>query len=129
MKKHFVTFYSPGTFVHEETTKEIESWNVDQAVAMSKEIKERYGATPFGFRFKTRERGQKDFDSKQTAESGWYFLGGKIRTRAQVEADNDPKEEILRSNMRGNNIAAVIENTNSWKVTVPFDEINDVVLN
>ena len=54
MQRHFVTFYSPGTIVAETTTREIDSWNVDDAVAMSRFIQERYGARPYGFRFSTR---------------------------------------------------------------------------
>ena len=34
MKKHFVTFLSPGTFVSETTTKPIASWSVEKAKAM-----------------------------------------------------------------------------------------------
>lgn len=49
MKKHFVIFYSPGTFFNEESTLPIDSWDIDKAIEMSKSIKERYNATPFGF--------------------------------------------------------------------------------
>lgn len=38
MEQHFVTFYSPGTFVAETTAKPVESWDVDLAVAMSSDI-------------------------------------------------------------------------------------------
>ena len=31
IQKHFITFVSPGTFVHEETEKEIDSWDVEKA--------------------------------------------------------------------------------------------------
>ena len=102
MKKHFVTFYSPGTMVAEGTTLPIEEWNVDRAVEMAKGIVERYGATPYGFRFSTRARTEDDLDSKVVEQSGMYFLGGKIETLEEVEARNDPNEAILRSNMRGN---------------------------
>ena len=56
MKAHFVTFYSPGTFVAETTTKPIPSWDVDLAVAMASDIRERHGALAYGFRFSTRAR-------------------------------------------------------------------------
>lgn len=127
MKAHFVTFLSPGTFFHENTTKPIESWDVEKAKAMAKDIVERHGATPFAFYFTTRARGENELDSSQVAKSCTYYLGGKIETLAEVEARNDPKESILRSNMRCNGWDRIITNTNSWKVTQPlFAE--DVVL-
>lgn len=127
MKKHFVTFYSPGTMVAETTIKEIESWDTDKAVEISKEIKERYGALPYGFNFTTRERTDKDLDSKVVKTSCTYYLGGEILTLEQLEARNDPTEDILRNNMRMNKWKRVIINTNSWKWTQPLKD-NDVVL-
>lgn len=50
MEKHFVKFYSAGIFVAEETVKEIDCWDMDKAIEMSKDIAERYGAKPYGFR-------------------------------------------------------------------------------
>lgn len=127
MKQHFVTFLSPGTFVAEQTTKPIDSWDVDEAVKMAKKIKERYGARPYGFQFSTRERGPNDLDSKETKVSGTYYLGGKVETLKELEARNDPKEEILRSNMRCNGWAKIVTNTNSWKWTQPLQK-SDTVL-
>lgn len=127
MKKHFVTFYSPGTFVSEETTKPIDAWSVKVASRMAHAIVERYSATPYGFRFSTHERGPGDLDSKETARSPFYHLGGKIETLAEVEARNDPKEEILRSNMRGNGYDKIVVNDNSWRRVSPLGK-DDVVL-
>lgn len=127
MQKHFVTFYSPGTLVAETSERPIEAWDTDTAMAMADEITERYGATPYGFRFSTRGRGDDDLDSKEIASSGLYYLGGKIETLAEVEARNDPKERILRSNMRGNGYDKVIINDNSWRWTQPLNE-GDTVL-
>ena len=126
MKAHFVTFLSPGTFVCEETTKPIESWDTKEAVKMSKKITERYGAKPFAFVFSTRERGDKDLDSKTTKTSGRYFLGGKVLTLADVEKQM-PKETTLISNMRCNGIKKVVVNDNSWRSIQPL-EPKDVVL-
>lgn len=127
MEKHFVTFLSPGTLVSEETTKPIESWDVDTAVLMASEVKERYGALPYGFRFSTRARDADDLDSKTIKTSGIYYLGGKIETLAEVEARNDPTERVLRANMRGNGIDRVVVNNNSWRFTAALGK-NDVVL-
>jgi len=120
MKKHFVEFLSPGTFVSETTVKPIKKWDVDEAVKMARGIKERHGATPYGFRFFTRERGAGDLDSKVVKTGGIYFLGGKILTLAQVKARKKAGDGILISNMECNKIERVIENTNSWRVTLPF---------
>ena len=127
MQKHFVTFYSPGTFVAETSVREIPSWDVNMAVAMSHSIKERYGATPYAFQFSTRARGENDLDSKVVRRSGFYFLGGKVETVEEVRTRNDPKEKILLSNMEGNGYKRIVINTNSWKWTQPLEE-NDVVL-
>jgi hypothetical protein len=126
--KHFVVFYSPGTFIAEVTEKALpKGWDIELAKQMARGISERYGATPYGFCFTTRERGTDDLDSRETHRSHMYFLGGKVRTLAEVEADNNPNEEILRSNMRGNGYDRIITNDNSWRWTQPLGK-DDVVL-
>ena len=127
MKSHFVTFYSPGTFFAESSTLPIQSWDVKRAVKMSKKIVERYGSRPYGFRFSTRERGAKDLDSKQTKQSAMYYLGGKVETLAEIEARNDPDEEILRSNMRGNKWDKIVTGASPWRWAQPLMK-GDVVL-
>ena len=126
MRRHFVTFLSPGTFVHEETTKPIEAWDTSKAIIMSKVITERYGAKPFAFVFTTRERTDKELDSRVTKRSGRYFLGGKILTLAGVKREM-PTETILISNMECNGIKKVVVNDNSWRSVQPL-ESDDVVL-
>ena len=127
MEKHFVTFYSPGTFVAEESTKPIDAWDVETARIMALGIKERYGAKPCGFQFSTRARSDSDLDSKVTAKSPMYYLGGTVETLAEVEARATDKDQILLSNMRGNGYERVITNNNSWTVTRPLNP-TDVVL-
>lgn len=127
MQKHFVTFYSPGTFVHEETTRPIEEWNVEEAVEMSKSITERYGATPFGFQFTTRARKHDELDSKEIAESPMYYLGGEVLTLDDVKRRNDPDDKILISNMECNGWMRIVENNNSYRITLPLTA-GDVVL-
>ncbi len=127
MKKHFVTFCSPGTLVSETTTSEIESWDIELAKKMSKGIKERHGAVPYGFYFSTRGRNEDELNSKVIAQSGMYYLGGNILTLDEIKTRNDPKDKILISNMRINGYDKVIENTNSWLFVAPLNE-EDAVL-
>lgn len=127
VEKHFVTFYSPGTLVAEMSERPIDSWDVEQAKEMAHGIVERHGATPYGFRFTTRSRGDADLDSTETARSPFYHLGGRIETLAEVEARNDPEEKILRSNMRVNGCDKIVINDNSWRATHPFNA-TDVLL-
>ena|SRR5438105_546870 len=127
MQKHFVTFFSPGTFVAEQATKPIESWDVPAAVAMARGITERYGARPYGFRFSTRTRGDNDLDSRETAKSCLYYLGGQVETLAKIKRRNDPTERILRDNMECNGWKKVVTNRNSWRWTQPLEE-GDVIL-
>jgi len=126
MEKHFVTFYSPGTFFNETSDREIDSWDVNKAIEMSHEVTERYGAIPYGFKFKTRSREPEDLDSHVTKTSGMHHLGGTIKTVEDIEKEGGDNI-ILLDNMRGNNIEKVIENNNSWKSIVPFDE-GDVLI-
>jgi hypothetical protein len=127
IEKHFVTFYSPGTFVAETTEKPIDSWDVKKAMSMARAIKERYDAMPYGFRFSTRSRGDEELDSKIAATSPLYWLGGKVETLAQVKARATKKDEILVSNMEINHYDRIITNTNSWSWTQPLMP-GDVVL-
>lgn len=115
LKKHFVVFESPGTFFSEMTEKEIDSWDVEKAKKMVSKITERYNATPYGFHFITR--GREDHD---IARSGTYYLGGVVQTLKELEAENNPENRILISNMKGNKWKKVITNTNSYKITRPF---------
>lgn len=127
VQQHFVEFVSPGTFFAETTVREIESWDVPKAVAMSREIVERYGAKPYAFTFITRGRSETDLDSKEIARSNRYHLGGVIETIDDVRKRADPKEQILLSNMEINGWDKIVVNTNSWKSVQPLLS-DDVVL-
>lgn len=120
MKQHFVTFFSPGTFVSETSTKPIDSWDVAKATEMARGISERYNATPYGFQFSTRERGDNDLDSHEIAESNVYYLGGDIVTIEEIRERNDPDERTLLWNMEVNKLDRVLVNCNSWKITLPL---------
>lgn len=120
VKQHFVIFSSPGTFFDETSERPVERWDVDAAVAMMGEIKERYGARPFGFHFVTRGRGPNDLDSKVISRSGFYYVGGKVLTLEEIAAKNDPDDRILLSNMRGNDWDRVWQSTEGWRATKPL---------
>lgn len=127
MNQDFVTFYSPGTFVAEQTTRPIASWDIEEAKVMAQDINERYGAIPYGFQFTTRSRKEGDLDSSVSAQSPMYFLGGKVETLAEVKARARPKDSILVTNMECNGYDRIITNSNSWLWTQPLNA-DDVVL-
>lgn len=121
MIKHFVTFYSPGTFVSESTTKEIPSWDTALACEMAKDIVERHGATPYAFVFTTRDRADSELDSKVTKTSNKFYLGGVVKTYEDIVAEKDPKNDILEFNMR------VVEHQGAFRSVHPLEE-GDVVI-
>ena len=127
MERHFVRFYSPGTFVAETTVKPIDSWDVEQAVEMARTIVERYNATPYGFRFITRARSDDELDSHEVAASPMYYLGGKVETLEEVKARASEEDSTLVTNMECNGYKRIITNNNSWCWTQPLDE-EDIVL-
>ncbi len=113
----FVTFYSPGTFVAEETRKPISSWDVEVAQRMAASIVERYDAHPYAFRFSTRTRGEDDLDSRETARSGLYFIGCRVLTKSDLDPVSD---RILIANMECNGWDRVAQTTSGWKFTQPL---------
>lgn len=127
MQKHFVIFESPGTFVHETTELPIESWDIEKAQKIAHTITERHGATPFAFHFVTRARNESELDSKVVKTSGRYFLGGEMKTPADIKVENDPANSILISNMKINKVHKVLVNNNSWKTCHKLEK-DDVVL-
>jgi hypothetical protein len=127
IERHFVTFLSPGTFVAEQTTREIDAWDVDHAVEMSKSVTERHGARPYGFYFTTRGRGPDDLDSKEVGRSRTYYLGGEVLTLDEIRDKNDTSDLILISNMESGGYDRVVVTPKPWGWTRPLME-DDVVL-
>lgn len=127
MRKHFVRFFSPGTFFHEITEKPIAKWDIEKAKEMASSIKERYNATPFAFQFFTMARTAKELNAREVKTSPMYYLGGRIETLEEVKARATEKDRILISNMEGNGWHRIITNDNSWRVTQPLEE-SDIVL-
>ncbi len=127
MKQNFVQFFSPGTLFAEITEKEIKEWDIGKAKRMSKSIEERYGATPYAFQFLTRAREDNELDSKIIKKSPMYFVNCRVETLDEVLKRNDPKERILRSNMKNNGYDRIAVTTKGWKFTQPMGE-RDVCL-
>ena len=53
MRKTIVTYLSPGTFMSEQSCRDIPERDPALAVKMASKIQERYGAKPYGFYFST----------------------------------------------------------------------------
>jgi len=104
MKAHFVRFLFPGTFVSEEDSQALSAWDVETA----KRLATVYLRRPFAFEFTTRERADDELDSKVVATSPRYYIGGEVRTAAEIEAGTDPREDILRSNVKNNGYKRII---------------------
>lgn len=126
MKKRFVTFYSPGTFVAEQTTKCVASWNIEKAVALLSGIEERYGARPYGFQFYTMKRGLRDFEPKETERSPMYYVNCRVQTLEDIEAEGRPAS-MLAQNMRTNGWDQVVTTKEGWSWSQPLRE-GDIVL-
>jgi hypothetical protein len=132
MKKHKVVFYSPGTLFSESQSRDIDSWNIKEAIKLAETIT--YGK-PYGFVFETYltaedvpdgEGGMLKVQPKRIDSSGIHFLGGTTLTYDMV-CETHSENDILRSNMRANGYWIVCINTNSWKTTMPFNEKDCIV--
>jgi hypothetical protein len=130
MIKHFVRFFSPGTLLSEQTDKPVKKWDTKEALKILPNIEERYGAKPYGFCFVTYARGDEDLDSKQTACSGMYYIDAKVETYEEIVKRNLPEEDVLRSNMKINEIKKVVTNgpnSKTYHFCVPLED-EDVIL-
>ena len=130
-REHFVEFYSPGTFIDETDVRPIASWDPKKAAKMAQKVIQRYGARPYGFSFFTAivsqpisdgEGGKLEVKPKRVESSGMYHLGGTILSYDDIQKRNDSKDSILLSNMSCNDMWLVVENTNSYRSTHPFNE-------
>ena len=116
-KEIWCRFYSPGTFMSEQSSFRLFEQDIVEAVRKYELINERYDAKPYGFMFE-------DGNGKST--SGMYYLTGRIVKYDDIP--DDKEHNILRCNMRCNNWPICIENTNSYRFTAPFKE-GDCIVN
>lgn len=116
-KQTFVEFVSPGTFFNESSKQLIEDpKDIVTICKKAKKIKERYNASPYGFRI---------VDGNDKSLSGFYFITGDLIDYDHIEESD--KNSCVRANMRCNGYAYVVVNTNSYKTTNNFDK-NDCVV-
>lgn len=149
-QKHYVTFYSPGTFVAEESCKPISNWNIAEALVMrltaterhgAKPLMrltgtERHGAKPYGFRFETRTEADPVPDGhggwlrvtgRADKTSGIHFIDGVVETLETIKQRAKPDEEILLANMECNGWPAIVTTINGFKSIQPLQRDDLVV--
>lgn len=106
-----VVFYSPGTLMSETTQLEIEGNTIQKvminSVLESNNVRERYGAMPYGFKI----QGEKYM---------CYLPHNKIELYDDIKKRNDPKDSILLTNMMNNGWKAIVTTVISWKISNPF---------
>jgi hypothetical protein len=134
--RHYVTFFSPGTFFSEKSEAQIAEWDPVLATQMSGGVTERHGAKPFAFRFETRlvagdiddgYGGKMRVEPKTIKTSALYHLIGTVETYDQVAARGDKSEETLRFNMSHNDMPLVVVTRNSYMSVQEYRE-KDVVV-
>lgn len=127
VQQHYVTFYSPGTFLAEDRREPIDSWDVGEALRRAARVKERYGATPYGFRFTTRGRTANELDSREIAASPMHYFGVVVETLETLKERGHAGDRILISNMECNGWDRVVRTVNGWAWSQPLRP-DDVVL-
>ena len=111
MRKNYVTFLSPGTFYDEETSKPIDTWDPVAAMKLLEGIKERHGAKPYAFFFRTMltaepvpdgEGGTLEVEPKLVEKSGLHYINGTVLSYDDVvvKVDADSKRLALTRGTR-----------------------------
>lgn len=117
MIKHFVEYFHPGLIVSDTSTKEIPERALEYVLPLDKYT--------FGFRFYDRETimsGEKELSGPKENYSMAYYVGNK-KTLQQIEDENDPKNETLLCNMKGNNYPAVVVTKFGQHIPLQKDDI------
>lgn len=127
VQQHYVEFQSPGTFLSEVSRKKIDAWDTTTAIEMMREVKERYGARPYGFRFLTFGRGPNDLDSREIARSHFYYVNCDVLTAEEILADDDPNYQIMRSNVRSNGTKRVARTRSGWLGHYPMCDDDQMI--
>jgi hypothetical protein len=127
--------YEPGHVRRGTDHEEIGEWDPVAAMRMATEIRERYNAKPYGFRFETRivhnpvddgEGGKLEVLDKTVAKSGIHYIDGAILKYDDVV--DRPEYRALPDNMRCNAWPLAVETRNGFRWTAPFEE-GDAIVN
>jgi hypothetical protein len=119
--KHYIRFLCPGTFVDEQSEINVpeEQLTIEHAMEVFNTVIQRYGSKPYAFYLVTETwteavadngevlQGESKYDS-----SAKHYINGTVLTVNDIPSDN--RFDVLRSNMRYNNIPAVVRTQNSY---------------
>jgi hypothetical protein len=112
-KKHYLVFLCSDTFIMEESTYEVDSWDILSAKKLfSKE-------SFYAFYFITKQ------DGIEIDRSNFYYLKGRVETIEEIRQRNNPKEAKILANMESNGWNRILINT--MKVIRPLQD-EDIVL-
>jgi hypothetical protein len=119
VRKTYIEFLYPGSFVAESSTKEVKTREVSKV---------KVPKSAFGFKFFDILSVVVDADSRKvqlTSErinmSPMHYYGGKLYTLAEVEREF-PQNDTLVQNMKGNGWGKVIRcRTGNWQ---PFEDVD-----
>ena len=111
-----VTFYTPGSFMPNESTKEVPGLDTEQIAAMAP--KNAYSFIVQEFIEKTTTVDGEDLKKTEAAgQAHRYYIGGKLYTVDELKAEfTDDSKSTLISNMEGNDWPKVILcRTGNWQ--------------
>lgn len=120
--RHYMEVVNAGGFFHETSTKQVETREVPKDYEFHKwSYKYRFYDVPVKITVDGGEKFEKTGEA--TNCTGWHFRGGVVKT---IDDIPDTRENtILRSNMIGNNMPAVID---MGFTIAQFDPEKDVVV-
>ena len=115
-----VTYYSPGTFFAESSSKEFDTFDLSKFVSHSANVSERHGAKPYGFSVEKLELPvtlpkmgtfKVVVEPKVLETSGIYYITGEIIFSEDIV---DKDKDIFKSNLENNSDGVGIVNKNSY---------------
>jgi len=116
-----VTFYTPGSFMPNESSKVVETHDPTEIAGMAP--KHAFCFTIEDFVEKTTTVDGEDFKKTEQvgATSGRFYLGGDVYTVAELKAKfgDDSRHQTLISNIEGSYPKAIQCRTGNWQ---PFSD-------